>query len=519
MKFKSIYALALMGMFSCSKGTSLDGQANKKVNKPNIIVFYVDDLGYGDVGVNGLKGASTPVIDNLAQGGINFTDVHSPHATCTPSRYAMLTGEYAFRKKAQILPGDAPLLIDTNKKTLPDMLKEAGYATGVVGKWHLGLGIGNVNWNEAVKPGPLEIGFDYSFLLPATGDRVPAVYLENHHVVNLDKNDPLLVNYKKKPGNTYPTGEENPELRRQPADKQHNKTIINGISRIGYMSGGEKAIWKDEEFPDVLAGKANEFMTKHKDQPFFLYFAFHDIHVPRLPNNDWKGKSEMGVRGDVIMQMDHTVGMVMESLKKLGLEENTLVIFTSDNGPVLNDGYDDKAVELLNDHKPAGIYSGGKYSALEGGTRVPMIAYWPKQIKGGKTSDAMFSHLDFYASFADLAGIEIKKGEAIDSKDVLAALVGTSDEGRKMMLEESYTLSLRNGDWKYIEPIAKNKRIPDFMDKNKGIKGGMSKKVQLFDLSNDPAETTNVANKHPEMVKMMQAHIDSLKSVSVSASI
>lgn len=504
--------ITLFGVLACQKANTEKSQlAEKTTDKPNIVIFYVDDLGYGDIGKNGLKGATTPVIDKLADEGILFTDVHSPHATCTPSRYSMLTGEYAFRKKAQILPGDAPLLIDTETKTLPDMLKEKGYATAVVGKWHLGLGNGNVDWNKEVKPGPLEIGFDYSFLLPSTGDRVPSVYLENHNVVNLDSNDPITVSYKKNISDR-PTGNDRPDLLRYGADKQHGNTIINGISRIGYMKGGEKALWTDEEFPEKLAGKASNFIQENKDKPFFLYFAFHDIHVPRLPSDQFKGKSEMGVRGDVILQMDYATGLVLDALKEAGVEENTIVIFTSDNGPVLTDGYDDKALELIGDHTPAGPYRGGKYSSFEGGTRVPMIVRWPSKIKGGQKSNALFSHLDFYASFADLVDYDLKAGEAVDSENVLAALTGASQKGRQEMVEEAFTMSYRKGDWKYIEPIAKKKRIPNFMDLNKNIEGGLSHDVQLYDLSKDPSEKNNVAADYPALITELQNKLDSIKA-------
>ncbi|WP_281615322.1 arylsulfatase [Flammeovirga sp. SubArs3] len=511
---KILTCLAIAGLISCNKQTKVD---QNTIDKPNIVIFYVDDLGYGDIGVNGLQGASTPEIDKLAEGGILFTDVHSPHATCTPSRYSMLTGEYAFRKNAQILPGDAPLLINPNKKTLPDMLKEQGYATAVVGKWHLGLGNGNVDWNQAVKPGPLEIGFDYSFLLPSTGDRVPSVYLENHHVVNLDKNDPITVSYKKNISDR-PTGNDQPELLRQGADQQHGNTIINGISRIGYMKGGERALWTDEDFPEMLAGKASDFITKHKDEHFFLYFAFHDIHVPRLPSDRFRGKSEMGVRGDVILQMDYTTGLVMKTLKDLGIDKNTLVIFTSDNGAVLTDGYDDQAIELLGDHQPNGPFSGGKYSSYEGGTRVPMIAYWPNKIEAGQVNNATFSHIDFYASFADLLGVELPKNVAVDSKNMLPPLLGETDKGRDFMVEEGFSLAIRNGQWKYIQPIPKDRRIPNFMEKTKNIEGGLSRKPQLFNLDNDLQERINIASQHPEIVELLQQKLDSITSSSTTLS-
>lgn len=490
--------IAVSGFFwSCDQKATQTSEASQ----PNIIIFYVDDLGYGDLSSYGATGVQTPNVDRLANQGVRFTDAHSPAATCTPSRYSLLTGEYAFRNDAKILPGDAPLLIDTAKMTLPKMLKKAGYASAVVGKWHLGLGNGSINWNEKVSPGPLEIGFDYSFLLPATGDRVPSVYLENHNVVNLDPADPIQVSYNEKVGNR-PTGVENPELLRYAADRQHSETIVNGISRIGYMAGGEAALWKDEDFADILTQKANQFIANNKENPFFLYFSFHDIHVPRLPHEKFIGKSEMGLRGDAIVQMDWMTGEVMKQLEKLGLEENTLVIFTSDNGPVLNDGYDDQAEELLGSHQPAGVYRGGKYSAFEAGTRVPFIAHWPGQIKPLE-SPALLTQVDLLASLAELVGVELSTEEQSDSENQLKALMGQDTIGRSLMLEEAFTFALRKGQWKYIEPVAANKAYPAWL-KNKDIEGGMDTIPQLYDLSNDPAEKVNLATDSPELLAELQ---------------
>lgn len=477
---------------------------------PNIIIFYVDDLGYGDLGCYGAKGVKTPNIDKLAGNGIRFTDAHSTAATCTPSRYSLLTGRYAFRNNASILPGDAPLLIQPGSYTLPAMLKKAGYTTGVVGKWHLGLGNGKIDWNSAVKPGPLEIGFDYSFLLPSTGDRVPSVYLENHHVVNLsEKDQPIQVDYEMKLSG-YPNGVDNPEVLRMKADEQHSNTIVNGVSRIGYMKGGESALWVDEDFPQVLSSRAIDFIKKADKAPFFLYFSFHDIHVPRLPHPDFKGKSSMGPRGDVIVQMDWVTGKILKELETLGVDDNTLVVFTSDNGPVLDDGYDDQANELLGNHLPAGPLRGGKYSAYEAGTRVPMIVYWPGKTTQG-TSNALMSQVDLYSSLAHLTGYTMKNDEAIDSENVLPALLNHRAEAREIVLEESYTQSLRKGKWKYIQPVGLANKLPNFM-KNKGVEGGFEYYPQLFNLENDPGEQNNVAEEKPDLVREMKAEIEKIRS-------
>lgn len=513
---KILLSVLLILCSSCKKvdESKPNPETASKDKRPNIVIFYVDDLGYGDVGAYGAKGVQTPNVDRLASQGIQFFDAHSSAATCTPSRYALLTGQYAFRNKASILPGDAPLIIDENDATVPKMLKSAGYRTGVVGKWHLGLGKGNIDWNGPIEPGPLEIGFDYSFLIPATGDRVPAVYVENHKVVNLEaKDDPIIVDYTKKVGN-MPDGLNNKDLLRQQADIQHSNTIINGVSRIGYMDGGESAIWVDEEFPDVLTDKAIDFIEEPSDDPFFLFYSFHDIHVPRIPNERFVGKSAMGPRGDAIVQMDWTTGRIMQVLEEKGLLENTLVLFTSDNGPVLNDGYEDMAVELLGEHRPSGPFRGGKYSAFEGGTRVPTITYWKNHIEPGE-SKALWSQVDLYASLAAIVGIKGQLDEAIDSQDVSSALLNSSVKARDIMVEESFTLSLRMNNWKYIQAVPPEQKMPDFI-RTKGIEGGHDRNPQLYDLTVDSAETVNLANKYPDILSEMQGHLDSIKKVKVN---
>ena len=478
-----------------------------QTKKPNIVVIYVDDLGYGDLGVTGAKGVKTPNLDKMASKGLLFTDAHCPASTCTPSRFSLLTGNYAFRNNASILPGDAPALITPKIPTVANMLKRAGYQTGVIGKWHLGLGNGNIDWNGYINMGPKEIGFDYSFLIPATGDRVPTVYTENQRVVNLDPKDPIKVSYQGKIGNR-PTGTENPELLKMKADLQHSNTIVNGVSRIGFMSGGETALWKDEDFPFVLTKKAKDYMVENKENPFFLYFAFQDIHVPRVPNPMFEGKSSMGPRGDAIAQMDWCTGELMKTLDSLGITENTLIIFSSDNGPVLDDGYTDKSVEMLGDHKPAGPFKGGKYSAFEGGTRVPTITYWPSKIKPG-VSDALFSQVDLFHSLSELVGVKLNDNEAKDSFNALPVLLGERKKGgRKVMLEEAFTLALRSGDWKYIHPVSM--ATPTWLN-DKKVESALSKNVQLYNLKADIAEKNNIAAQYPKKVKKMQALLKNIK--------
>ncbi|MEJ7912175.1 MAG: arylsulfatase, partial [Chitinophagaceae bacterium] len=477
--------------------------------QPNIIIIYADDLGYGDIGAYGATAINTPQMDKLAKQGLKFTNAHATSATCTPSRFSMLTGRYAWRKQGTgIAPGDAALIIPTNITTLPGMLQKKGYQTAVVGKWHLGLGpSGGPNWNSDIKPGPLEIGFNYSFIMPATGDRVPCVYLENHRIVDLDPSDPILVDYKQKIG-SEPTGKENPELLTMKPSHGHDNTIINGVSRIGWMTGGKKARWIDEDLADVLTAKAISFIGQKRASPFFLYLATHDIHVPRLPHSRFAGKSSMGPRGDAILQLDWTVGAILETLDRLKLANNTMVILTSDNGPVIDDGYIDEAASKLGTHRPAGKLRGGKYSAFDGGTRVPFIVRFPGRVKAGSSTDVLFSQVDLFASFAALTGYKMTAEDGTDSYNMLAPLLGTSKKDRDHLVEQSInnTLSLIQGQWKYIEPSN-----GQAVNKLTNTELGNLPQPQLYNLLTDLGEQKNMAGTRPEMVKTMNAKLKSLR--------
>jgi len=480
--------------------------ARAAANPPNIVLIYADDLGYGDIGCYGATSVRTPNLDRLARAGVRFTDAHSSSATCTPSRYSLLTGEYAWRKKGTgVLPGDARLIIEPGRPTLPRMLQEAGYRTGVVGKWHLGLGAGNVDWNSDIKPGPLEIGFDSAFIMPATGDRVPCVYVKDHRVVGLDPSDPIRVDYTKPIGNE-PTGKNNPELLRMHPSHGHDMAIVNGVSRIGYMSGGKAALWNDEEMAQAFVNAGKSFLDQNRNRPFFLYFATHDIHVPRLPNPRFAGKTSMGPRGDAIAEFDWTVGQLLDHLEGRGLAKNTLVIVTSDNGPVVDDGYKDGAVEKLGTHKPAGPLRGGKYSNFEGGTRIPMLARWPGRIKPG-VSDALISQVDLFASFASLVGRKPGDDAAPDSFDVLPALLGSSRTGREWLVEHARALSLRKGEYKLIEA-----NPGQAVSRNTNTEMGAGPKPQLYRVSQDPGEKQDLAAKMPEKVAELSSLLEQVKT-------
>lgn len=475
--------------------------AQTKSAQPNVILIYADDLGYGDLSCYGAKKLNTPNLDKLANSGIRFTNAHSTSATCTPSRYALMTGQYPWRKSGTgILPGDAALIIPTDKTTLPSLFQQAGYKTGLVGKWHLGLGNAvQKNWNGKISPGPNEVGFHYSFIFPATADRVPTVFVENNYVVALDTTDPIQVDYNNKVGND-PTGLEHPELLKMQSSpgQGHNNTIVNGIGRIGYMSGGQKARWTDEEMPLTFLAKTKEFIDKNKAQPFFLFYSLTEPHVPRMPSTMFKGKSGLGYRGDAILQLDWAVGEIMQQLKLLGIANNTMIIFSSDNGPVLDDGYVDAAVTELNGHNPWGGLRGGKYSSYEAGTRVPMIISWPGKIKP-QVSSAMVCQMDFMASFSKLFNRKFPVGHGEDSENMLDVLLGKSTKGRNVLIEQGlFSIAIVKGDWKYIEPHngpAKNELT--------NIELGNNPLPQLYNLKTDKGEVNNVAIQFPSVVKEM----------------
>ena len=489
--------------------------------KPNIVLILADDLGYGDLGCYGATKIKTPNMDRLAAEGLRFTQGYAPSSTCTPSRFSLLTGEYAWRQKDRknsILDGDAPLCIEPGRLTLPAMLLQAGYQTAIVGKWHLGLGDGQtpVDFNREIKPGPLEVGFDYCYIIPATVDRVPSVWIENHNVVGLDPADPIKVSYVTNISDE-PTGLEHPELLKQKADKQHSDTIINGISRIGFMRGGKSARFKDEELAPTVVKQSIKFIEQHKDSPFFLEAALFEPHVPRVAGKPFVGKSECGIRGDVIEQIDWETGEIMQALKRLNLETNTLVILSSDNGAILFDGYYDHSFEDLNGHQPTGGLRGWKYLVFEGGCRVPFIAHWPAQIKPHVT-DQMFSLVDLLATFASITGQNVSKEIAPDSLDLSAVLLQTTTNQLRdntVLHGISDTLALRLGDWKFI-PVNTKARVTGM---GQGANAADLRfaanhitKPLLFNLATDPGEKTNLFQKFPDKAAELKLRLDAIKN-------
>jgi arylsulfatase A len=505
MFFSKLLLAALVGPFALA--------ATAEPRQPNVIVIMADDLGYGDLSCYGATTFKTPQIDKLAAAGQLFTNGYCSASTCTPSRYSLLTGEYAFRKKGTgIAPPNGALIIDQNTLTLPDLMKKAGYQTAVVGKWHLGLGAQGKgpDWNGELKPGPREIGFDYHFLLPTTNDRVPQIYVTESRVLNLDPSDPLWVGMKK-PSPDHPTGITHRDTLKQDWSHGHNGTIHNGISRIGFYTGGEKARFRDEDLADKWVEKSNFFIEENKDKPFFLFYASHDLHVPRIPHERFQGVTPHGFRADSIVQLDWTVGEIMKTLNRLKLTENTLVIFCSDNGPVMDDGYKDEALEKLGSHKAAGHFKGGKYSVYEGGTRTPFITSWKGKIPAGK-SEQLVCTIDLAASLASLTGTPVPGTACPDSKNVLNALLGMPEaRGRTSLIQQDNggkgNFGYRSGHWKLVKH-AKGSARNIVVGKN--LANTKVPVLQLFDLSKDPSETKNIIEENPGVAQRLKDELQAL---------
>ena len=477
-------------------GSFLNSSAmdSSKQSLPNVVFVMADDIGYGDLGCYGATRVKTPAIDELAKHGVRFNQAYAPAATSSPSRYAFLTGAYAWREGVSILPANAHLSIDKNTYTLPKIFKEAGYTTGIVGKWHLGLGSqeSEVDFNEPIEHGPLTIGFDYAYYFPATNDRVPCIYIENNRVVNLRADQPIRISYSQNISED-PTGEEHPELLiMDELTGYHNGTIINGVSRIGYMRGGEDARWDDEKMSEHLLGKTIDFIEKNRDTPFFLYYAPHNAHEPRIPSERFRGKSEAGIYGDVIEELDYCIDQLVKSLKEKGLYENTILLITSDNGPMVKEGYDDDALENLNGHDPYNQLRGAKYSLYEGGTRVPFICSWPARMKKGFTQEQPFTYLDMLATFARMLHVRLSLNNRKDSRDASELFFNEAAKPyREYILTQNNNgaIAIRFGDWKYI-PAQENKQD------------------ELYNLKQDPSEQHNMKKVRPKIVRKIEGILD-----------
>ena len=500
-------ASAALPLAASAQPAAPGAKAKLPTTRPNVLIIYADDLGYADLACYGARNVKTPHIDRLASQGLRLTNAYAAAATSTPSRYGMLTGQYAWRRAGtDVAPGNAGMIIRPEQYTMADLFKAAGYRTAAFGKWHLGLGdkTGTQDWNGLVTPGLVDLGFDESYIMAATADRVPCVFMHNERVADYDPTAPIEVNYRQNFAGE-PTGRTHPELLYNLRSSHgHDMSIVNGIGRIGYMKGGGKALWKDENIADSITRHAIDFIREQSQraEPFFVYLATNDVHVPRFPHPRFRGQSSMGLRGDAIVQFDWSVGEVLRALDSLGIADNTLVVLSSDNGGVIDDGYDDRAEELLGGHNPSGRYRGYKYSAFEGGTRIPAIVRWPGVVHAGRSSEALVTQADWLASFAALLGVQLPAEAAPDSRDQLAVWLGQSRRSRPWILQQAAdkTLGLRDERWKYIAPSTHGPMITW----GPKIETGYLPTPQLYDLKHDPEERHNVADKHPKLVRRFQ---------------
>ena len=412
----------------------------------------------------------------------------------------MFTGLYPWRNEdAKILPGDAPLLIPTDIPTFPKMLQEAGYNTAAIGKWHLGMGDGNVDWNKEIVPSGNTVGFDFTCLIAATNDRVPTVYVQNGKVEGLDPDDPIEVSYEHN-FDGEPTALTNPEMLKMNWSDGHNCSIVNGIPRIGYMKGGKAARWVDEDMADYFWGKVENYLDQQSaDKPFFLYYGLHEPHVPRAPHARFAGSTTLGPRGDAVVEADWCVGQLYNYLEEHDMLDNTLIIFTSDNGPVLDDGYADFCVERLGKHDPRNGTRGGKYSLFDGGTHIPLAIYWKGHITP-MVSEAMVTHLDFFASLGELTGGKVPEG--LDSENHLDTFLGKNQEGRKTLISEAQgRVAYRSGEWMLLPPYVG--RVRNNTQNELGNLGEWG----LFNLKEDPGQQKNIIAEHPEKAETMKQEL------------
>jgi arylsulfatase A len=459
-------------------------------SRPNIVMILADDLGYGDLSCYGATKVQTPIIDGLAKRGVLFTDAHAPSAVCTPSRYSVLTGRYCWRTqlKYDCLFGHDPLLIEQDRTTVPSLLRSAGYSTACVGKWHLGFGKDFPDWNGELKPGPLEVGFDSYFGVPVTNAQAPYVYVENHRIVGLDPKDPIELG----------------------PDSKTNK-----------MTGGTAARYKADELGLTLTARAVNVIERssNKGKPFFLYFAPCNIHSPYTPNARFRGTSSCGVYCDFIRELDWSVGEVLAALDRAGVADNTLVILTSDNGAI----YTPEAYNM--GHRCNADLLGQKTDAWEGGHRIPFIARWPKKIKEGSRSDELICLVDFMATAAAAAGVEMPRDAGPDSFNVLPALLGKSTgkpvrEGAVILSSYTGMLAVRQGEWVLILGRGSGGTTTEYnhhvgmhleelglktsgwkmkgMEADPGLPGG-----QLYNLAKDRGETENLYKDYPAVVKRL----------------
>ena len=457
-------------------GLALVVSACAFAQQPNVMIIYADDLGYGEVKAFNPERCKleTPWIDSLACDGMVFTDGHSSSAVCTPSRYSMLAGRYSWRSKLQkgVLNPWGEDLLKPERITMPELVKTKGYLTAAIGKWHLGWDWqkrdGQWVFDEPVCGGPVEHGYDYYFG-PDVPDYPPFAWIENDRL------------------SAMPVENSKPDPR-------------------GGRGGSLVPGWEPEAMLSTMAGKVAEYLEERAadQKPFFLYFGLTSPHTPIVPSKDWKGKSGMGVYCDFVLETDHTVGQVLQALEKSGLDKNTLVFFSSDNGCSSGPSKSTKLAKEY-DHYTSANLRGYKGSNFEGGTRVPFIVRWPGVVPAGSTCDRMVCQVDYMATVADVLGIEMPEEAGVDSVSFLPLL----KDPKAVLPRESLILhnyygefSFRQGAYKLILAPGNGHGFGGGPSDTEAIKRG-DPMVQLYNLENDLAESVNLAEKQPEHVQNM----------------
>lgn len=463
-----IFSSALR-LLSCAGIVISVATAAPATTAPNIVVILADDVGWGDAGCYGSTKVKTPNIDRLAREGQRFTNGHASAAVCTPTRYSLITGQYSWRQSGSglnkgVANGDSPLLIPTTITTAPGLLQKAGYQTAIIGKWHLGFGLKKPDYNQELRPGPLEIGFHEFFGIPATNDRIPTVFVRDHRVVGLDPSDPIQVTYDK-----------------DEASQQGLSPFAAGRNRIGWGKGGKAAWWKDTDIADTQTRECVQFLERNKEKKFFLFFTPHDVHAPAIPHKRFVGTSGLSDRADMLHELDWSIGEILNTLERLDLAKNTLIIYSSDNGAYVNDE---------SGHQPTGPFRGIKSQLWEGGHRVPFIVRWPSRIQPGVSED-LVSTIDVPHTICAAAGIDVSREALPDSFNLLPALLGEKKADKRdhlILMSGTGHLAIRDTQFKYMPNLA-------FAD---GWKAGPKKKQggparpALYDLSKDPGETKNL---------------------------
>jgi len=436
---------------------------------PNVVIILADDMGYGDPGsYNEGSRIPTPHIDGLAQDGMLFQDAHSPSAVCTPTRYGLLTGRYAWRTtlKEWVTNGYSPSLIDTNRLTLPALFQQHGFVTGAVGKWHLGLGMADsVDYRARLRPGPNILGFDYFFGIPASLDFAPYVYIQNEWAVE-SPSDTIAASHMRRHGG-------------------------RGFWRAGPIAPS----FHHADVLPITRDKAVDFIEQQaqEEHPFFLYVALSAPHTPWLPDSTTMGQSDAGAYGDFVMDVDKTVGSILEALTRTERAQTTLIMFTSDNG----------AHWLESDIETYGHYAnaswrGQKADIWEGGHRIPFIVRWPGVVEPGTSSNQLVSLTDIMATAADMLGVALPLDAGEDSYSLLPVLRGAEKSARTAMVQHSGggMFAVRKGNWKLILGIGSGgfTRYEPEPEEPAG---------QLYDLAMDPAEMLNLYTQEPATVQQL----------------